>query len=428
MPMNSPSATVERKANLRLILPFLILIILNSLDRVNVSFAALKMNADIGLTPSTYGFGVALFFVAYTAFQVPSLWLLNRFGMRRWFFAVVLCVGLVATGMAFIQDTQAFYVLRFLLGVVEAGLAPGITLCCTRWMPRRLRAGSISVTMLAIPISIVIGGPISGWLLQQHNLLDLAGWRWLFLIEGAPTILVALALPWIFVDTPAQAKWLTAEEKRWLIGELEAEAQTAVKGGGVTTSMLLVSGRVWACSLAWLGLLAGAYGLMYWLPLLLKELSAGSDLQVGVLSALPWAGLGVGMFFNARHSDRTQERHWHVVIPSLVAAAGLSAAALVGSGWIAMALLIGAGVGLGAAQGTFWAVPTTFFTAASASVGIALINMFGGFGGVLGPGMIGWVKQNTGSYSLPVIAMAAMLVMSAVCVYLIRPRPAPIIS
>ncbi|TRZ66880.1 MAG: MFS transporter [Rhodocyclaceae bacterium] len=413
---------VGRKVTIRLIVPFLILIILNSIDRVNVSFAALRMNSDIGLTPATYGFGVSLFFVAYIAFQVPSLWLLNRYGMRRWIFAVVLTWGCIATGMAFIQGEMGFYLLRFALGAAEAGFAPGVVLCCTRWMPRRFRAGSISLTMMAIPISIIIGGPLSGWLMEQQNTFDMPGWRWLFLVEGAPTVIAAIVALWLFVDTPAQAEWLTNEEKQWLTAELAREAQVPVSAGGVTKGMLIKSGRVWACALAWLSLLAGAYGLIYWLPLIIKELSRGSsDLTVGMLSALPWLGVAAGMIINAQHSDRTQERHWHVIVPSLICAGGLALAAVVGSGWGAMSLLVVSGFALGAAQGTFWAIPTTFLTAGAAALGIPMINMIGGFGGVIGPGMIGWVKQTTGSYALPVYAMAAMLVMGALLVYLIRP-------
>jgi ACS family tartrate transporter-like MFS transporter len=186
--------------------------------------------------------------------------------------------------------------------------------------------------------------------------------------------------------------------------------------------MLFKSGRVWACAFAWLSLLVGSYGMVYWLPLIIKELSQdSSDLTVGMLSALPWVGLAAGMAINARHSDQTQERHWHVIVPSLFCAVGLSAAAAVGSGWMAMALLIFSGFALGSAQGTFWAIPTTFLTAGAAALGIPIINMIGGFGGVIGPGMIGWVKQTTGSYALPVYAMAAMLVVGAFLVYLIRP-------
>ena len=422
MSTSSLSLSVEKKVTLRLIVPFVLLIILNSVDRVNVSFAALRMNADIGLTAATYGFGVSLFFVAYICFQVPSLWLLNRYGMRRWVFAVVLSWGLVATGMALIQDTMAFYVLRLALGIAESGFAPGVVLCCTRWMPRRFRAGAISMTMMAIPISIIIGGPLSGWLMEQSNPLGLAGWRWLFLIEGAPTVIMAVVSLWLFVDTPSQAKWLTVEEKGWLAAELERKSQAAVVEGCVSKSQLLGSGRIWACSLAWLGLLAGAYGLIYWLPLIIRELSSGSDLRVGILSALPWLGVAAGMLINARHSDRTQERYWHVVLPSLLAATALALAAVAGPGWMAMVLLMFSGFGLGAAQGTFWAVPTTFLTGSAAAVGIPLINMIGGFGGVVGPGMIGWVKQSTGSFALPVFAMAAMLVVGAFLIYLIRPQ------
>ncbi len=422
------SASISRKITFRLIYPFLFLIFLNSLDRVNIGFAAIRMNADLGLTPEAYGFGVGLFFVGYMVFQVPSMWLLHKLGMRKWMTAVILSWGLVATSMAFVHDATSFFILRFLLGMAEAGFAPGITYCCTIWMPKRFRAGAISKTMLAIPISVILGGPLSGWLMDTINPWGIEGWRWMIFIEGIPTLILGVASWWYFVDRPDHAKWLTPEEQAWLKEEINHEKQLQLvakpEEADAKTALLklLVTRQFWIFALIWFGLLTGSYGLIYWLPLVIKQVSTHSNLMISVFSALPWIGIGIGMVVNANHSDKKQERHLHVALPALLAAAGLTLATMFGTNALALVLLVIGGYGIGASQGTFWTLPTSLIPAAILPIGIALINMAGNLGGVFGPWMIGLVRQRTGSFDLPVYCIAAILVMAALAVLLIRPR------
>ncbi|MEK8052724.1 MFS transporter [Ideonella sp. DXS22W] len=427
-------ADVNRLLTLRLILPFLGLIVLNSLDRVNVGFAALRMNAELGFSPATYGFGVGLFFAGYMVAQVPSMWLLQRYGMRRWMCGVVLSWGLVATATAFVQDATSFFALRFALGLAEAGFAPGVTWCCARWVPQRFRGGAIGLTMVAIPLSVVIGGPLSGWLMEIRNPLGLPGWRFMILAEGLPTVLLGVALWWWVVDSPEQATWLTPAQQRWLADTLRVEARGRSEPHATESQLqpssqrmwqalrpLLGSTLFWGCALVWFSLLTGAYGLMYWLPLVIKQASGQGALAIGWLSALPWVGVAAGMLLNPRHSDRSGERHLHIAVPALVAALALVAAAFAPHGALALALLVAAGLGLGAAQGTFWTLPTSALSPAALPMGIALVNMAGNLGGLLGPSAIGALRQATGSYQWPVLAVAAVMGLGAVVVLAMRP-------
>jgi MFS family permease len=418
--MPDQARTIRNKIVLRLVAPLTFLTFLNSLDRVNVSFAALQMNPQLGLSPERYGFGVGLFFVGYLAFQFPHTALLRRIGARRWIFATVLFWGTIATAMAFIQNATHFYVLRVLLGVAEAGFAPGIVYFMSQWMPRRFRASAIAGSMLAIPISIVFGGPLSGLLMSSELTFGLPGWRFMFLIEGGFTVLVALLSPLYFVDELAQARWLSADEKRWVTAELERDRAQV---GGVQASSfreVLASGRVWAAAGIWFSSMAGAYGIIYWLPQMIKQLSGRGDLAVSLLSALPWAALGAGMSLNAWHSDHTQERYWHIGVPSLLAAAGLALAAAVPPSGLALAFLCLGSFGLGSAQGAFWALPTSFLPRNVAGHGITLINLLGSSGGLIAPPVIGWIRGRTGSFVDPVYALAGLLVLGAALLSVIR--------
>jgi ACS family tartrate transporter-like MFS transporter len=424
--MPDPSHPLRRKLLVRLVAPLTFLTFLSSLDRVNVSFAALQMNSALGLSPERYGFGVGLFFSGYLLFQFPHTALLRRIGARRWILAAVLSWGAVATAMAGVQSAAQFYTLRVLLGVAEAGFAPGIVYYMSQWMPQRFRASAIAGSMLAIPISIVLGGPLSGWLMSLD--LRMPGWRFMFLVEGALTIVIALLTPLYFVDVPEQARWLTDEEKRWLAVERSSDARTPAHAMAPTSLRgLLASSRVWAAALVWFSLMTGAYGIIFWLPQVIKQLSDRSDLKISLLSALPWMGLGAGMLVNAWHSDRTQERYLHIAGPALLAALGLGAGASLAPGWLALLCLVVGAFGLGGAQGAFWALPTSFLERSVAASGITMINLLGSAGGLIGPPAIGWVRRLTGSFVLPIYALALLLVFGALVVLALRrfwPEPA----
>lgn len=405
---------IRNRVTLHLVAPLTFLVFLNSLDRVNVSFAALRMNADLGIDAQRYGFGVGVFFFAYLLFQFPHTFVLRRIGPRRWIFCAVLFWGTVATAMSAIQNATHFYTLRFLLGIAESGFAPGIVYYMSQWLPARLRAWAIAGTMLAIPTSVIFGGPLSGWLMSIENPLGMPGWRWMFLIEGLPTILAAFIALRVFVDEPDQASWLSRDEKLWLRREIERDrARSPVPDGLQSSTQLLRSGRVWASAGVWFSLMSGAYGIIFWLPQMIKQIATVSDFEVSVLSALPWVGLAFGMQLNAWHSDRTQERYLHIGIPALVAAAGLVLSSLMPPGWLALAFLIMGGAGLGGAQGAFWALPTSFLGAGAGATAITLINILGSSGGLVAPPLIGWIRSESGSFALAVHALAGVLVIGS---------------
>ena len=423
--MHDPLPTVA-KIRWRVVMPFVLLLAISSLDRGNLSIAALQMNAELGLTPSGYGMAVSAFFVGYLLFQFPSMHLLHRYGARRWIAGSVLLWGAIALATAFVQSAAALYLLRCLLGVAEAGFAPGVVYLCSRWVPARYRTAAIALTMLAVPFSVTLGGPFSGWLMSIANPAGLAGWRWMFLAEAVLTLLLAAVALRVFVDSPAQAPWLDATEQAWLRQQItqddDVAAAEAVRAGQPAGASPLRNPRLWAAAAVWFVLIAAAYGILFWLPQVARQLAVRSPFEIGLVSALPWAGIGLGMFFNARHADRSQERFWHVLLPLLLCGAALSAATLPSSSVLALMLLFVAGLGLGGAQGVFWAIPTGFLARDDARQGITAINFVGNLGGLFGPWAIGVVRQSTGSFTMPIHAMALLLVFSALLLLGLRPR------
>jgi ACS family tartrate transporter-like MFS transporter len=410
-----------RKTRLRLLTPLLALLFLSTIDRANISFAALQMNAELGLSSESYGFGVSIFFVGYILIQWPSVWLLQRVGMRRWVFACASLWGIAAAGLAFVHSASGFYALRFILGVAEGGFAPGVMFYLAQWIPSRYRAGAISTFMLAVPISAICGGPLAGWLMSIENPIAWPGWRWMLLIEGVPTIALAFAALWLLPDRPRDAAWLSADEQRWLADEMSREK--AAQAAQTSAGFALGNSRLWLASLCWFGLMAGASGLLYWLPQIIKHLSAESTaLEIGIISALPWITVAAGMLLNAWHSDRTQERHAHVGLAALVAAIFIALTPLLGTGALAMAALLCAGFAMGAAQSTFWTLPPTFLAPAGLATGFALINMCGNLAGLVIPTLVGWVRERTGSFDGPVFVMAGLSLLAAIAVALLRAR------
>lgn len=418
--MTITAATI-RKTKARLLVPLLALLFLSTIDRSNVSFAALQMNEALGLSPEAYGFGVSIFFVGYILIQWPSLWLLQRIGMRRWVFVCAGIWGLAATGLAFVHSAGSFYVLRLVLGIAEGGFAPGVMYYLAQWIPARHRAGAISMFMLAVPVSTIVGGPLAGWLMSMDNPVDWQGWRWMFFIEGAPTLLLALLALAALPDRPADARWLEPDERRGIEEEIAREKQAAPARAGGTNP--LRNSRLWIASICWFGLMAGAQGMLYWLPQIIRHMSAGStELQIGWLSALPWAAVALGMVVNAWHSDRRQERHWHVGLAALAAALLIGLAPLLGTGAVALGVLLLASFAMGAAQSTFWTLPPLFLSPAGLAAGFALINMCGNLAGLVIPTFIGWVRARTGSFDGPVFVIAALSAIAALSVWMLRPR------
>lgn len=417
----SAEASASTKFRKRVLVPIVILIVLSSLDRVNISFAALQMNADLGLAPEAYGLAVGLFFVGYLLCQFPSTWILTQVGARRWIAGSVVLWGTVATAMAFVQTAEQLYVLRFLLGCAESGFAPGIVYYCSTWMPPRYRANTIAITMLAIPISVIIGGPLCGWLMRASNPLELPGWRWMLLMEGAATVVMGTLAYFLFVDKPRDARWLTPDEKDWIASELERQAPQSPRPSDRTAFGAVVTDtRLWLAALVWATTLIGANGLIFWLPQVLKEMSDLGELAIGMLSALPWVGVAIGMVANSWHSDLKQERYRHLGIALTVGTVALLLASLVSYEPLALLLLFVGGLGLGGAQGVFWSIPTTFLQRSVAAAGITLINLIGNLGSLLGPYVIGLIRARSDSFSQPVWFVAAVMATGAILISLLH--------
>ena len=390
----------------RVVFPITAMIVLSSIDRVNISFAALRMNADIGLDPAAYGLGASLFFVGYIACQLPSAAVLRRIGARRWIAFSVIGWGVTAALMGLVTNRTQFFGLRVLLGVFESGFAPGTVWYISQWLPRAYRARSLSLSMVAIPLSVVIGGPICGALVSLGS-STLPGWRLMFFVEGAVTVLAGFAaLAW-FVDRPDQAKWLDADQRRWIAEA--AEAETAAGGGAEAPpfSRLIRTPRLWVCAFLWFVLVTASNAMVFWLPLTIKAAGQHDPLVIGVLSALPWAALGTGLLLNARHSDRTGERRWHVGIAAVLGASGLALAAFAGPSAAALALLVVGCFGIGGAQSVFWAIPTESPLTRHAQA-IVTINLVGNLSGLIVPAAIGRVVAATGSTAMPIYALAAL--------------------
>lgn len=407
-----------RNVMARIVAPLTMLIVLSSLDRVNVSFAALHMNADLGLDPKAYGFGVGIFFVGYLLFQLPSAAVLKRIGARRWIAGSVIGWGMVAAAMSAIHTPLQFYLARFLLGLFESGFAPGVVWYVSQWLPQRYRARAIAGTLLAIPLSVIIGGPLCGALMK----LDVGGfasWRLMFLVEGGLTVLAGLAALVLFVDRPAEARWLSADKRAQLEAEL-AEDRAATGRTSENLRQALGDPLLWLAAAVWFVLITGANAIIFWLPLAIKSLGIADPFRVGVLSALPWVAIGAGMIVNAWRSDRTGERFGHLGWPMAFAAlALLAAAALLGNGLFALAALVVGSFGLGAAQAVFWAIPTRFIGARNPGA-IAAINLCGNVSSTVAPILIGWAVARTGSVAVPVYALAALLLLGALLVLPIR--------
>ena len=411
--MDQASQSAVGKAARRLI-PFLCLCYLvNFLDRVNVGFAALAMNQDLGFSPSVYGAGAGIFFVGYFLFEIPSNLALQKFGARIWIARIMISWGLVATAMALVHSETSFYVLRFLLGVAEAGFFPGIILYLTYWFPAAERARIVSLFMAAVPLATVVGGPVSGALLELHGLGGLKGWHWLFIIEGLPAIVLGVVALKFLDDRPEQAAWLTPGERKALAGTLAAEAKVTRETGYAGLGQALTRPRVLVLGLLYFCIVVGLYGIGFWMPQVIQTFGL-DPLRIGFLTAIPYLFAAFAMVLWGARSDRTGERIWHVALPLLLGGAAFAWSAFTGPLWLTMAALTLATVGIYAAIGTFWSLPTAILTGTGAAAGLALVNALGNLGGFAGPSIVGVTKQATGSFTAALLFLAGALALGAV--------------
>ena len=415
----------------RRLIPFLMLCYFVAyLDRVNVGFAALTMNKDLGFSAEMFGFGAGIFFFGYFIFEVPSNLLLEKFGARMWIARIMITWGIVSTAMAFIVGPYSFYVVRFLLGVAEAGFFPGIILYLTYWFTAAERARWVGLFMAAIPLSSVIGAPVSGLILDHFGGAGgLKGWQWLFVIEGVPSILVGFFVLGYLLDKPDDAPWLEPAERDALNAKLAAEARNREAARTYSLKEALTNPRVLALSLVYFGLVCGNYGLGYWLPTIVKgvattmKLDATTGINIntltGYLVAVPYALAVVAMIWWTRRSDVAGERTWHVAGPAILGGVALAAAAyFTDPVWGAVAVTVCA-MATYAALPTFWTLPTAFLTGTAAAGGIALINSIGNIGGFAGPYAVGWLKDMTGSTTAVLVALAGAYVLAGVVTLLV---------
>jgi ACS family tartrate transporter-like MFS transporter len=417
------SHTIERQTIRKLtlrIVPFIMLLyFIAYLDRVNIGFAALTMNADIGLSNAAFGLGAGIFFIGYFLFEVPSNLILHRVGARRWIARIMFTWGLVSMAMALVRDETSFYVLRFLLGAAEAGFFPGIVLYLSYWFPARHRAGITAMFMAAVPVSTAIGSPLSGALLELDGLLSLKGWQWMFLVEGLPAVVLAFVVLRFLTDRPAEADWLEPVEREWLVAEMAKEAVSSESDHSWRAALVtLRDPRVLALGLVYFGTSAGLYTLGIWSPQMIAQFGT-TPLMTGLLNAVPPIFAIVAMILWARHSDRTRERTWHVVLACMAAAVGLVLAAGATSLAGVIAALVLINVGISSCKPPLWSLPTLFLGGAGAAAGIAAINAIGNLGGFVGPALIGWVRETTGSFSGGLFAVAGLLAFSSILVLIL---------
>ena len=405
----------------RRLIPFMALLYLASIiDRVNVGFAALTMNKDLGFSPAVYGFGAGVFFVGYSLFQVPANLILERMGPRRWIFCVMAVWGALSAANAFVQGPASFYALRFFLGVAEAGFFPGMILYLTYWFPHAYRARYTASFMAAIPVSFIIGGPISGLILGMDGVFDLAGWQWLFLLEGLPTCLLAFAVLRWLPDGPASASWLTVDEKKIIAARLVTE-DTA---DNHDLWPALRDPRVLALGLVSFGINAGLIGVLLWLPQIIQEMGF-SNRATGFVVVLPCLASMGAMILWGRSSDAMRERIWHVALPKLLAASGFAVASVTQDYLLVLVALTLVLAGVLAAFGPMYSLLSSFLSGTAAAGGIALVVAIGILGAFVGPTIIGVLKEATGGYAASMAALAGLLVVTAAIVLALGRAMAP---
>ncbi|WP_405162202.1 MFS transporter [Nocardia sp. NBC_01499] len=423
-----PRATL-RKVTLRLV-PFLgLLYFVNYLDRVNIGFAGPSgMKADLGLTETAFGLASGIFFIGYLVLEVPSNLALHRFGARRWIARILASWGVIATAMAFVPNETVLYVLRFVLGVAEAGFFPGILLYLTYWFPQNQRAKIVALFMVAIPVSTALGSTMSSLIIEYgHGVFGLSGWRFMFLVEGIPALALAVATWFFLTDSPAQAGWLTRTERQWLSTELAAEQAAVEQAEQWTVRKALTDIRVIGLALVYGGIVYGLYALGFFLPTIINGFQQQygthySVVQRGLINAVPYVIGAVVMVWWSRHGDRTGERPWHVALPALLGGLAIPVALYLGNPFAAMIAVTVCAVGVLAALPTFWALPSAFLSGAAAAGGIALINSIGNISGFAAPYITGGLKDWTGTQRAGLWVVGACMIASAVGVLVLWKR------
>lgn len=411
-------ASVYRKVTLRL-LPYLFLCyILAYIDRVNVGFAKLQMQRDLGMTEAVYGVGAGIFFIGYFLFEIPANMILQRVGARRWIGPIMIAWGILSALTMWVESAGGFYVLRFLLGVVESGFFPGVILYLTFWYTEKYRAHMVALFMSAVPLSGVVAGPISGWIMaRMSGAANLRAWQWLFLLEGVPACLAGIVALVFLTDNPASASWLNRDEREFLIERLEDEkaAKAGLSDTHHSVAAALRSGKVWLFAVIYFGFVMGNYALGFWLPQVIGDTLTKNPLAIGWLSVIPWGSGALAMILVGRHSDKTGERRLHIALAGIVGAAAFAVSAAPGLPGVAgLVALTFATMGIMCAFSTFWALPTAILSGAAASAGIAWINSLGNLAGYVGPYAIGTIRDATHSMTAALLMISASALVASI--------------
>ena len=433
-PADDPTAAGElqtrtmRKVAARLIPVLLLLYVIAYLDRVNVTFAQDKLEADLGFSGAVYGFGAGIFFIGYFFLEVPSNLALHRFGARKWMARIMVTWGVISACTMFVQGAASFYAVRFLLGVAEAGFFPGMILYFTFWFPKAYRARVISALFIAVPGSNALAAIISGAILDMDGVLGLAGWQWMFIIEAVPAVLLAFAVLALMTDRPALATWLAPDEKEWLETQLADERRRIESSEHLSLGRALMDTRVLALSAIYFTIVTATYGITFFLPQIVKGIGL-SNMQTGLVTAIPYTIGTIGMLLWGASSDRHDERRWHFCLAAVLAAAGLVGAGMFGSSFTALAFMSVATIGLYGSKPAFWPMPSVFLTGTAAAGGIAMVNSIGNLGGYVGPFIVGWIKDSTGSFEAGLYFLAASALASGIIAWFAvqsapRARPA----
>lgn len=398
------------------LVPFLVVCYFAAyLDRVNIGFAQLAMSKQLGITATVFGQAAGIFFLAYFIFEVPSNLFLERFGARRWIARIMFTWALVSGAMAFVGGTTSLLVVRFLLGIAEAGFFPGIIFYLTLWFPSAYRGRIVGIFMAAIPMSGVIGGPVSGYILGLNGVMGLQGWQWLFVLEALPALILSFAVLFYLTDRPADATWLAADERAWLVNRLEQERRTREAAAHYSVMQALLSPKVLALAFVYFGAVACNYGVSFFIPTLFKGFGL-TNAQTGWLSAVPFLVGAIAMVYWGRRSDRLGQRKGPTAVALAIAAIGIGASALTADPAAKVALLSFAAIGVFGCLPTFWTLPTSFLSGAAAAGGIAAINSLGNLSGYFGPAVVGYLKDQTGGYAAGFLVMAALALAAMVVV------------
>jgi len=388
----------------------------NYLDRANIGFAALQMNQELGMGPEMFGFAAGIFYLGYIGFEVPSNMLMHRFGARVWLARIMVTWGIVSAATAFVQTPQQLYAARLLLGVVEAGFFPSVLYYLSTWFPKQHLGRAISRVYSANIVSLIVGAPLSALLITRfHETGGFTGWRWMMVLEGLPAVLLGVIAWFVLVDRPSDAKWLTPEQREWLVTALAHDQASAAEHGAGTFRQAMLAPMVWAMGLLYFCIGIGFFGVSTWLPQVVRQMSDLTIVEIGFVSAIPFVVGAAAMLANARHSDKSMERRWHLAGALLVGAAGLLA-----SGWtsgmplLSFACICVAAAGIVGSLSVFWTIPPTFLSGAGAASGIALINAISGFAGFFAPWLVGIARSRSSDFTLALYCLAASAALAAI--------------